>query len=87
MKELSMKDFKVKCSECSRAYFLPIEILEVHEMIDITCKSCNAPIDLKLSLKEQMANEIMGIIEKSTYAFLDLPPMKHVTKEMEKESK
>ncbi len=88
MKELSMKDIRIKCFECGRMYFLPIEILEVYEMIDITCKSCGATIDMKYhSLKEQMRSELMKIVEKSSYQFLDQPPIKEVVKKMEKESK
>lgn len=84
--DLSMVDIRIVCSGCKREYFLPVEMLEFKSILDVNCKSCNQLLELRHhSLKEQMVEEITGIIEKSTYAFINEPPVKFVHKKMEEE--
>lgn len=83
-----LEEARLKCKECGRVYFIPLEMLDLSEHLEMFCKTCNIPIPLvHHSLKEEMRKELMDIIEKSTYQFLDEPPIKMAAKKMEKESK
>jgi len=81
-----MKEIRIFCSGCSREYFVPAEMQNFTSLLNLTCRKCNQLLEIRHhSLKEQMAQEMMQIIEKSTYNFLDLPPIKMTQEKMEEE--
>lgn len=85
-KDITGKEIRIICSGCKSVYFVPIEMMEFKGIIDMSCKKCRQLLEIRHhSLKEQMREEILEMIEKSTYAFLDLPPIKYVSKEMEEQ--
>lgn len=83
-----MDEIRLKCKECGRVYFVPLEMMEHREHLEMFCKTCNVPIPLvhHSSLKEEMRKELMEMIGKTTYQFLDEPPVKMATKKMEKKN-
>ena len=79
-------EIRIICSGCSRVFFVPAGMMEFQGLLKLTCQTCDQLLEIRHhSLKEQMVKEIMEIIEKSSYHFLNLPPVKMVQEKMEEE--
>lgn len=84
---MDIKEIRIICSGCKQEYFVPAEMQNFKSLLNLTCRKCNQLLEIRHhSPKEQMVEKMMDIIEKSSYRFLNLPPIKMAQEKMEKEN-